>query len=84
MKLFRFGQVGLEKPGVLMPNNRKIDVSGFIGDYNEFFFQTNGIQRLQEWLTSNADSCPTVGDHGTHWFLYIKAVQNCMCRLKLC
>ncbi len=62
MKLFRFGTFEQEKPGVILPNGRKIDVSAFGQDYNEAFFASNGIQRLAEWLTTNADTCPEVSD----------------------
>lgn len=62
MKLFRFGTFEQEKPGVILPNGRKIDVSAFGQDYNEAFFASNGINRLAEWLTANADTCPEVSD----------------------
>lgn len=39
MKLFRFGTFEQEKPGVILPNGRKIDVSAFGQDYNEAFLQ---------------------------------------------
>ena len=37
MKLIRFGIINNEKPGVLLPNGTKIDVSAFVSDYNEDF-----------------------------------------------
>lgn len=62
MKLFRFGSFEQEKPGVILPNGRKIDVSAFGQDYNEAFFGTNGPARLTDWLKVHADSCPDVSD----------------------
>ncbi|MFN3849023.1 MAG: fumarylacetoacetate hydrolase family protein [Spirosomataceae bacterium] len=62
MKLFRFGNPTKENPGVILPDGKKIDVSAFGEDYNEQFFGTDGINRLAEWLKTNADSCPTVAD----------------------
>lgn len=62
MKLFRFGTFEQEKPGVILPNGRKIDVSAFGQDYNEAFFAGDGINRLAEWLTTHADTCPEVSD----------------------
>ncbi|WP_428663579.1 fumarylacetoacetate hydrolase family protein [Runella sp.] len=62
MKLFRFGTFEQEKPGVILPNGRKIDVSAFGQDYNEAFFGSDGINRLAEWLKTNADTCPEVSD----------------------
>ena len=62
MKLFRFGTFEQEKPGVILPNGRKIDVSAFGQDYNEAFFANDGLIRLSEWLTTHADGCPEVSD----------------------
>lgn len=60
MKLFRFGPLGAEKPGVLLSDDRKIDVSKFTSDYNEFFFTNDGIPKLRSWLEGNASQCPLV------------------------
>lgn len=62
MKLFRFGTYEQEKPGVILPNGRKIDVSAFGQDYNEIFFANNGLQKLTDWLNTNANKCPEVSD----------------------
>ncbi|HCR55064.1 MAG TPA: ureidoglycolate lyase [Cytophagales bacterium] len=59
-KLFRFGEVGAEKPGVVLPNGKMLDVSGFGEDYNEQFFQQDGIVRLRKWVAANLKSCPEV------------------------
>lgn len=61
MKLIRFGSDGQEKPGLQLENKR-IDVSAFGEDYNEKFFETNGLERLKNWLGSNQTNCPTVDD----------------------
>lgn len=62
MKLFRFGSFEQEKPGIMLPNGRKIDVSAFGEDFNEAFFANDGLSRLAEWLTTHADSCSEVSD----------------------
>jgi 2,4-didehydro-3-deoxy-L-rhamnonate hydrolase len=62
MKLFRFGTLGQEKPGVLTPDGRKIDVSAFGEDFGEAFLGTNGLERLATWLETNAATCPEVAD----------------------
>jgi 2,4-didehydro-3-deoxy-L-rhamnonate hydrolase len=49
MKLFRFGEIGDEKPGIII-ENVKYDVSQFIDDYDEIFFETGGIERLAKLL----------------------------------
>lgn len=60
MKLFRFGPSGSEKPGVLLPDGRSIDVSAFGSDYDEAFLGGDGLARLQTWLERNAASAPEV------------------------
>lgn len=46
MKLIRFGDAGKEKPGVII-NDVWFDVSEYIGDYNEKFFENDGISFLK-------------------------------------
>ena len=58
MKLIRIGNPGEECPGLLLENGKRIDASAFGEDYDEAFFGSNGLQRLNEWLNSNADSAP--------------------------
>lgn len=55
MKLIRFGELNREKPGILL-NNKYYDVSAFGEDYNETFFETNGLQRLKTYVEANAAS----------------------------
>jgi 2-keto-4-pentenoate hydratase/2-oxohepta-3-ene-1,7-dioic acid hydratase in catechol pathway len=45
MKLIRFGEIGDEKPGVMMDDSR-YEVSGLNEDYDETFFATGGLERL--------------------------------------
>ena len=60
MKLFRFGPSGKEKPGVILRDDRRIDVSTFGQDYDENFFAKNGLLRLERWLKENAAHCAEV------------------------
>jgi 2,4-didehydro-3-deoxy-L-rhamnonate hydrolase len=60
MKLIRFGENDAEKPGVLLEDGRRIDVSAFCDDYNEAFFLTNGLKRLEDWLAVHASTSPEV------------------------
>lgn len=62
MKLIRFGKTGDEKPGVLF-NNKRLDVSNFVFDYDESFFGNDGIELLEEWLGKNHGSCPIIDDN---------------------
>ncbi|MEK7253132.1 MAG: hypothetical protein AAB316_00175, partial [Bacteroidota bacterium] len=60
LKLFRHGNIGSEKPGVVSTDGKMLDVSAFGEDYNEAFFEKNGLERLAKWLESNATRCPQV------------------------
>ena len=60
MKLIRFGKSGQEKPGLELPDGKRIDTSAFGEDYTEQFFTNNGIARLAEWLKTNQSDCPLV------------------------
>ncbi len=62
MKLIRFGEPGQEKPGLQLPDDRRIDASAFGEDYTEQFFATNGLTRLQAWADANATTAPEVGN----------------------
>ena len=61
MKLIRYGQAGKEKTGVII-NDVKYDTSAFGGDYNEQFFEDNGLQRLKEFVKANEGKLPPVND----------------------
>lgn len=58
MKLFRFGPIGQEKPGVII-DGKSYDVSAFGEDFGETFFATDGINHLQKWISQQA-SLPEV------------------------
>ena len=60
MKLIRFGEINKEKPGLLLPDGKRIDVSKFVKDYDEHFFGNQGIEKLNNWLEKNHDSCPVI------------------------
>jgi 2-keto-4-pentenoate hydratase/2-oxohepta-3-ene-1,7-dioic acid hydratase in catechol pathway len=59
MKLLRFGEPGKEKPAVVV-KDETLDVSSFGEDFGESFFENDGIQRLSQWLDSNASKLPRV------------------------
>lgn len=60
MKLIRFGEPGQERPGVILGDGRRLDVSGFGSDYDETFFGGGGLERLAAWLEANAAGAPEV------------------------
>lgn len=55
MKLIRFREAGDVKPGVIIENDY-YDVSAFGEDYNETFFQNDGISRLEKFVAENTSS----------------------------
>ena len=57
MKLIRFGILGKEKPGVFI-DEVYYDASTFGEDYNEEFFETDGLQRLQKFISENKSTLP--------------------------
>ena len=56
MKLARFGEPGAERPGVILDDGTRIDVSGQVRDYDEAFFAGDGMgscvpgSRTRRWL----------------------------------
>lgn len=60
MKLIRFGNSGAERPGVLRNDGTRLDVTGSGLDYDESFFATDGVHRLQQWLNANQTTAPRV------------------------
>lgn len=61
MKIFRFGDAGRERPGLLSATAGRVDVSAFGEDYGEAFFGSNGMARLARWYAEHAAECPSVG-----------------------
>ena len=59
MKLIRFGEAGNEKPGVCI-NREYFDVSGFVKDYDETFFATDGVANLATIIEQNKIALPKV------------------------
>jgi 2-keto-4-pentenoate hydratase/2-oxohepta-3-ene-1,7-dioic acid hydratase in catechol pathway len=60
MKLIRYGNLNAEKPGVILPDGKMIDVSGFVSSYDEAFFESGGIARLETWVKENAAKAQVV------------------------
>lgn len=60
MKLIKFGTQGSEKPGVLLSNGTSIDVSACTPDFNEAFFESDGLHRLSSWMEKHAATAPVV------------------------
>jgi 2-keto-4-pentenoate hydratase/2-oxohepta-3-ene-1,7-dioic acid hydratase in catechol pathway len=54
MKLIRFGEAGKEKPGIIL-NDKWYDVSAFVKDYDEAFFENEGLNNLKDKLSGNPE-----------------------------
>jgi 2,4-diketo-3-deoxy-L-fuconate hydrolase len=61
MKLIRYGAPGQEKTGVVI-NDIWYDTSAFGEDYNEVFFENDGLKRLEAFIAANADSLSVVAE----------------------
>ena len=57
MKLIRFGEINKEKTGVII-NDEYYNTSEFGEDYNEHFFESDGLNRLQKFINSNKGKLP--------------------------
>ena len=54
MKLIRFGVAGNEKPGLII-GDKYVDVSSFVKDYTEDFFEQDGLKKLNNFLLTNPE-----------------------------
>jgi 2-keto-4-pentenoate hydratase/2-oxohepta-3-ene-1,7-dioic acid hydratase in catechol pathway len=59
MKLIRFGKEGQEKPGIHL-DGKNYDLSAFVKDYDENFFEQNGLEKLAGIV--NEEKLPLVED----------------------
>lgn len=78
MRLIRFGQVGLEHPGVLDRSGARRDASAFGEDWDEAFFGNDGIARLAAWLSRHLDSLPLVAE-GVRWASCVARPSKIVC-----
>src|SRR5260370_2575312 len=58
MKLIRLGEAGKEKPGVLLRDGARVDVSDIVSDYDEHFFDEGGLDALRQWLDRKESTAP--------------------------
>jgi len=60
MKLARFGPAGAERPAVLLDDNTRVDVSGFVRDFDEAFFGGDGLRGLADWVKQKGAAAPRI------------------------
>lgn len=59
MKLIRFGEPGKEKPGVII-NDNWFDLSMYVKDFNEEFFEYDGIKGLAAIIEKHKINLPVI------------------------
>jgi 2,4-diketo-3-deoxy-L-fuconate hydrolase len=65
MRLIRFGEAGVEKPGVLDKNTR-LDLSEHFSDWDRNFFENDGIEKLRKILAAKRQNLEDV-DPSVRW-----------------
>lgn len=55
MKLIRFGKIGNEKPGIVDAAGNRRSVARFFKDFDEKFFENDGLERLKAVLEQHPD-----------------------------
>jgi 2,4-diketo-3-deoxy-L-fuconate hydrolase len=60
MRLIRFGAPGSERPGLLLPDDTRVDASAFGEDWDERFLGSDGLSRLEAWSGQHVPRAPRV------------------------
>jgi 2,4-diketo-3-deoxy-L-fuconate hydrolase len=60
MRLIRFGAPGSERPGLLLPDDTRVDASAFGEDWDERFLGSDGLSRLEAWSGQHGPRAPRV------------------------
>lgn len=55
MKLMRVGKPGAEKPAALVGDDSYVDLSDVVGDFNEQFFASDGVERIATIVAERRD-----------------------------
>ncbi len=61
MKLIRYGNTGQEKTGIII-DGKRYDTSAFGEDYNESFFESDGLKRLASFIEKNRGNLALIND----------------------
>ena len=72
------GERGNEKPGLLLNDGTRADVSSSGMDYNEEFFAGEGVERLHRWAEKNASVLPRV-ESSVRWGVPICRPSKIVC-----
>lgn len=77
MKLVRFGPPGKERPGILDAAGQRRSVARFFRDFDERFFEKNGLERLRDVVAERSD-LPLVPEK-TRWAAPIARPSKLIC-----
>jgi len=77
MKLIRFGEKGIEKPGVLIDGVRK-DCSQHFDDWNQQFFNSGGVAKLRALIANEGIQLPAV-EENVRWAACIGRPNMILC-----
>lgn len=64
MKLTRYYQGEIITPAIFIGEDSLLDCSGFGQDWNEAFFETNGLEQLSAWVEKNRTTAPQIALDG--------------------
>jgi 2,4-didehydro-3-deoxy-L-rhamnonate hydrolase len=60
MKLIRVGPTGQERPGVELADGSRVDATACAADFDQSFFDGDGLQELQRWVDSDGRRAPAI------------------------
>ena len=78
MKLIRFGEAGAERPGLLLPGGGRVVVPDFCQDYNERFFNADGMEQLGQWAAGDLSGAETVPE-AARWAAAVARPSKIVC-----
>src|SRR2546422_4740707 len=58
-----------EKPGVLLNDGARVNVSQFVSDYDEGFFAEDGLHALRQWLERNQSDRKSTRLNSSHGYI---------------
>ena len=62
MRLIRYGESGRESPGLFLEDGRRIAIPRSFGNYDETFFECDGLRHLRQWLDKFGHNAPDIED----------------------
>jgi len=68
LRLVRIGPPGEEKPGALIDDQRYVDLSDVVADFNEQFFASGGLEKIRPMVADRSASGSQVRPFGSQRF----------------